>query len=95
MADESFANSSFVLTIIKAVPRAMVVKIASDWVNRFTLICSDLCAVANDSGNHLAECRILPDDVLKLRCREIEGVLDAAHSASRLAERALCDRCGQ
>jgi len=31
MADESFANSSFVLTIIKAVPRAMVDKIASDW----------------------------------------------------------------
>jgi len=70
MADESFANSSFVLTIIMAVPHAMVVKIASDWVNRFTLICSDLRAVSNDSGNHLAECRILPDDVLKLRCRE-------------------------
>jgi len=95
MADQSFANSSFVLTIIKAGPRAMVVKIASDWVNRFTLICSDLRAVAKDSRNHLAEYRILPDDVLKLRCRENEGVLDAVHSASRLAERALCDRCGQ
>jgi hypothetical protein len=94
MADESFANSSFVLTTIKAVPPAMVL-LASDWPNRFTLICSDLRAVAKDSRNHLAECRILPDDVLKLRCREIEGVLDAAHSASRLAERALCDRCGQ
>ena len=88
------------LTIIKAVPPAMVL-IASDWPNRFTLICYDLrvCydlrAVAKDSRNHLAECRILPDDVLKLRCREIEGVLDAAHSASRLAERALCDSCGQ
>jgi hypothetical protein len=97
LLNDGFADSSFVLTIIKAVPRAMVVKvkIASDWVNRFTLICSDLRAVAKDSRNHLAECRILPDDVLKLRCREIEGVLDAAHSASRLAERALCDRGGQ
>jgi hypothetical protein len=95
LLNDGFADSSFVLTIIKAVPRAMVVKIEPDWVNRFTLICSVLRAVANDSRNHLAECRILPDDVLKLRCREIEGVLDAAHSASRLAERALCDRGGQ
>jgi len=70
MADESFANSSFVLTIIKAVPRAMVDKIGLDWPDRFTLSCSDLRAVAKDSRNHLAECRILPDDVLKLRCRE-------------------------
>jgi hypothetical protein len=84
-------KASFVLTIIKAVPRAMVVKVASDWVNRFTPICSDLRAVANDSGSHLAECRILPDDVLS----EIAGVFDAAHSASRLAERASCDRGGQ
>jgi hypothetical protein len=30
MADQSFANSSFVLTTIKAGPRAMVAKIASD-----------------------------------------------------------------
>jgi hypothetical protein len=37
-----FADSSFVLTIIKAVPRAMVDKIGLDWPDRFTLSCSDL-----------------------------------------------------